>query len=253
MEREIRIPLPEGKILYSVLNQKSDSKNLIILVHGLPGSDLDHPIFAASRYFPKRGFATLRINLYHWKPHARKLLECTTKTHGEDVTRAIDYSRKKLKFKKIFLAGHSWGGPSILFSDANQSDGISLWDPSSDLARCFPVKSRKPGIEAYAYNKPLNAYVADYGSITAISPAMLREARKHSTFKLKSLVRKIHRPIQFVIAQKGIWKKAAKKLFGAANESKSFTVIPGAFHSFQEEGKEIELFKATLDWFRKIK
>ena len=131
MEKVIKIKTSDKCVIYGMLNWKRKTNSLIIFFHGLSAYIDDEPFFNASRYFPNNGFATARISLYSYEKNARKLKTAMIKDHTNDIAAVVNYFKKK--FSKIYLIGHSLGGPSILLLNFNEVkvEGIVLWDPSN--------------------------------------------------------------------------------------------------------------------------
>ena len=149
MEKDVKIRTSDGKYIYGTFNVKGKREDsLVIFVHGLICDQNDHLYLNGSRFLNKQGFATFRFNLYGHQKNTRKLQQCTVEQHGKDVTTVINYFRKR--FHKVFLIGHSMGGPSILFSDASKVAGLIFWDPSIDL--------QKINKTVYKYNQKLDSY-----------------------------------------------------------------------------------------------
>ena len=128
MEREIKIKVSKKFFVRGRLSG-SLPQPLFIVVHGLPGSIYDGLHERATRWFAKQGFASFRFNLYDWQKDARQLIDCTLKTHAADLDAIIRYFRKR-GVKKIYVAGHSFGGPTIFLSRDQDFDAAVLWDPS---------------------------------------------------------------------------------------------------------------------------
>lgn len=240
METHVQIPLSKRKVVYGILNEKRKSDTVLLIVHGRPGTALDAPGLTASRFFPSKGISTFRVSLYFWKKGARKLMDSTTSQHGKDIDVVVGFLRKK--YKKVFVAGHSWGGPSIWFSDMTQMDGIILWDPSSDMKKTNAY---------FSYYKPMNAYKSKSGWVDFIPKKMYDEAGKYSAVAMGEKLSSVQTPMKFIMAGKGVWVKDGKIVYDSLSAPKSFTVIAGAGHHFAEEESEAKLFKETLSWIRK--
>ena len=243
MEKEIKIPVSGRKCIYGIL--RGSLKNpLIIFVHGLTGHMNEHLFYNASRYFERKEFSCFRFNLYGFEKDARKMAECDLSVHGRDLDSVIEYFKKK-KVKRIFVVGHSYGGPAVLFSEKKDYDGIVLWEPSYGLKGCF-------GRERYVTQ--LDAYLNDedwpYGVI--FSKKFLAD-RNVSNERIRKLIHDIRVPVEIICAGKGILIKGGRKYYAAANKPKKFTIIKKASHCFDEDGTEEKLFKETHFWLKKYK
>src|SRR4030042_6795500 len=229
MEKDIKIPIGNKKYIYGTL--RGSLKNpLLIFVHGFAGYKDEHIFFNGARFFEKKEFATFRFNLYHWKKDSRKLEDCTLSLHGQDLDAVVKYFRKK-GVKKIFVAGHSFGGVTVLLSKKKDFDAAVLWDSSGNRDVHLDVK----------YVKELDMYYfqeSAYGF--TISKAMYQECNKK--LKPTKLIQSMPMPIKVIVAGKGILVKEGRKLFQNANAPKDFAIIPNATHNFHEDNTEEILF-----------
>src|SRR3972149_9307131 len=128
METNLKIPTQDGKMIYARLRGPI-SQTLVVFVHGLGGRMDQHIFYNGARFLEKHHISSLRFNLYSWEKNARNLSDCTIETHSNDLDTVISYLRKQ-GAKKIFVVGHSFGGPTILLSKNKDFEGIILWDPS---------------------------------------------------------------------------------------------------------------------------
>jgi len=238
MEKAVVIPTFDGKKIYGILRGGFD-KPLLIFVHGFTGDMNKHLFFNAARFFEKKGFSTFRFNLYDWRKGARKLNECTLSLHGKDLDTVVDYFRKK-GVKKIFVAGHSFGGVTVLLSQGQGFDAAILWDSSGDKDVHLKAK----------YVKEIGKYLFEDGWAVnfTIGKAMYEENNK----KLvpTELIKKIKVPIKVIIASAGEMTEEGKKLFNAAKKPKDIAAIEGATHNFDEDGAEEKLFEETYSWIK---
>ncbi|MCR4324488.1 MAG: alpha/beta hydrolase [Candidatus Curtissbacteria bacterium] len=236
MEKQIKIPLGNKKYIYGTL-RGSLNNPLIIIVHGLGGFKDEHIHFNGSKFFEKKGYSVFRFNLYGYEKDARKLQDCTLATHAKDLDTVIAYFRKQ-KVKKIYVVGHSYGGPTILSSKNKNFDKIVLWDPSIDPEDIIKKEFKK--LEG------TDMYYVDWGLAVIMGKKMAKEDKK---VKPLELVKKIHVPIKFIFAGKGDMKKIDwDRYFNAANDPKSRVLLPEASHNFHEDGMEERLFNETLNW-----
>ncbi|MEK6902675.1 MAG: hypothetical protein AABX02_03770 [archaeon] len=241
METHIQFPAHDGKTIYGVVNTKGKKpKTVLLVIHGRPGAAHESPGLNAARFFPSKGIAVCRISLYGSKPNARRFMECTTKQHGKDIDATVRFLRTQ--YDHVFVAGHSWGGPSIWFSDTSKMDGIVLWDPSCDLRKCN---------KGYSFVSSLKAYMIQWNWPDLISKKLYDECEKYPLDKLIPFVKKITVPTKFILAEKGMWIPDGKKLYNILSGPKSLKILKGAGHLFSEEKAESELFRETLSWIRK--
>jgi len=217
----------------------SVKKPLIVLVHGLCGNMNEAMHYNAARYFEKHGFSSFRFNLYSWGKENRKLHECTLQTHGSDINTVLRYL-KSIGASQIFVVGHSYGFPSILVSKNRDFIAAVSWDGS------FLPRDKFDNLNKV---KQLKGRILDEGYFVIIGEGMVKEARKVDSAKM---LEKLGKPIKFITnTDKTGNFVGAKKMFKAASQPKAFKVIKGATHSFSEEGKQEELYKDTVSWFKK--
>lgn len=237
MEKQLKISVGKGKFVYGSYYGKPD-QSLIIFIHGFTGYKDEHIFFNGSRFFNKHGFSSFRFNLYGEQKDARKLHECTLSMHGKDLDAVISYFRKKGS-KNIIVTGHSFGGVTILLSQKKDFNSVILWDPS-DNPKTITNKAR--------FVKELDLYYFDeWGVAFAIGKKMVVENKKLHTL---ALIKKVHIPIKIIVAGDGALVDFGKAYYRAANEPKSFASIPGALHTFDQEGTEEKLFQETLSWLK---
>ncbi|MBI4017563.1 MAG: alpha/beta hydrolase [Candidatus Aenigmarchaeota archaeon] len=248
MKPDVKIHTKDNHIIYGKLTKaKPKSDKLIIVVHGMASHMDEMPYYNTTKFFPKRGFSVLRFNLYDWRPHARQLMDCTIRTHASDLAHVVSRMRKK-GFRKIFLTGHSYGGPTILLSDLKNVDGIVLWDPTDDLKEIWTNKKYLANLIKYV--KSLKSYYGLFGVNILVGKKM-----RDTDVALGDMTKRVtdvRIPIKFILAGKGILVKGGKRYYKNANKPKSIATIKNAGHSFNEEGAEERLFNETLKWFRRF-
>lgn len=255
MEKELKIKTTDNKKVYGVLrtpkkfiktktitklNKNIFGKGLVVLVHGLTGHKNEHHLFNAARFFEKKNYATFRFDLYSYEKDQRRLDKCTLKTHAQDLDSVISFFRRH-GASKIFVAGHSYGGLTILLSKKKDYNAIALWDATYNPKFFKGAK----------YIKEENAYVLDWGVKYIIGGAMIKEAKVLTPTKCNELIKNVHVPIKIIVAGNGDVEMRSAYVKNA-NEPKAYAVIKGATHVFDEDGTEEMLFKETYDWFRKF-
>lgn len=240
MEKQIKIRTLDKHVIYGMLNWQGETDSLIIFIHGISAYIDDEPFFNASRFFPKKGFATARISLYSHEKNARKLMSSTIKDHANDIQTVVKYFKKK--YSKIYLIGHSLGGPCILLSNLGNDllSGIVLWDPSNSdstfeetLITENGIIYTNWGIQIILHQKMVDEWI---------------ELRKH----LFSMAEKIQTPMKVICAGNGILWEKWEEYFAVNHTCQEFVKIEGADHSFYEEGAQEKLFIETLKFLRKI-
>lgn len=226
---------------YSVYGQLSGSlkKPLVVLVHGLCGSMQEGLIHEAAQWFASHGYATFRFNLYGWQKDARQLVDCTLKIHACDIDAVVRFFRRR-GVKKMYLAGHSYGGPTILQSKDQDFDAAVLWDPSYKMVLT-------KGKHAGKYVKSLNGYFMRWGVNVVIGKKLADEANK---LEWKKLTECFHAPLKIISAGNGELVEGARYYYKTANKPKSFDIIKEATHYFDDkEGMREEVYRISKKWF----
>ena len=244
MEKNIKIKISEK---YEIFGKMSGSTHqpLFIVIHGLPGSMDEDFYLNACRWFAKRGYATFRFNFYGAEKKSRQLMESSLQTHASDIDEIVKYFRNK-NFKKIFIAGHSYGAPSILLSRAQDFDGVVLWDPSYKVSF---LKTRSDS-RAPVYIKKMKGYVMNWGVNFILGEKMAKEA---DSIKWGELTKKFNVPLKIIVAGDGPLVSGAKHYFKTAHEPKELTIVKGATHYFNDtENMREEVYKISNNWFKKF-
>lgn len=244
MEKDLNIKIDAR---YSVYGRFSGSfrQPLFIVIHGLPGSYLQGFYERACFWFAKHGYATFRFDLYGWQKDARQLVDSTLKTHAADID-AVVRAFKKRGVKKIFVAGHSFGGPSILLSKEQRFDAAVLWDPSYDLS----FTKEKYGFPGGKYIAAVKGYFMRWGVNVIIGKKMAKEV---DAVRWAELTKKFHVPLKIIAAEKGVLVPGAKTYFTTAHEPKELEIVKGATHYFDDQEKmQEEVFELTKKWFQKF-
>ncbi|MCF7833845.1 MAG: hypothetical protein K9L98_02760 [Candidatus Pacebacteria bacterium] len=237
MEKLVKIKVAKDVYLYGKL--KGDfAKPLFVIVHGLTGDMEEKLIHDAVNFFADNGFATFRLNLYDWRPKARQFIDCDLKTSGFDVDQTVRYFRK-LGFQKVFIVGHSFGGPVIFSSKDQNFDAVALWDPSYKFM--FNKKIGK-------YIKELDGYIMPWGLTTVFSKKLIDET---NNLKWDFLAKNFKCPILVAVAGNGTLVKKAFNYYKFNLNQKKFKIIPKATHLFNDSDVvQNSLFKNTLVWFK---
>ena len=240
MERKVNIKAKDGHIIYGVLNSKRKSNKLVIFIHGLGGNPHESIFSNGMKYFTDKGLSTYRFAFYSWKRGANTLSKTTVASQAEYLNSVIKHFKKS--FKKIYLVGHSLGGPTIMAADAKGISAIVFWDSSYDL-RALKEEAR--------YNKKIDAYIANWGIEILIGKKMYQEFCK-APQPPQQVMGKIHAPVKFISAGKGPLTNGHKLLFKSTNEPKRHVIIEDAGHNFFEEGTEQKLFRETYSWINRF-
>ena len=243
MEKEIKIKTTDNYFIYGKMSG-TIHKPLFVVVHGLPGSMDEDLYLQATQWFAQHGYATFRFNLYGAEKNARQLMESTLKTHATDIDTIVRYFRKK-GFKKICLAGHSYGGPSILLSSDQVFDSTVLWDPSYKIS----FTKKYAGTLPAQYLKEVKGYLMRWGINVVIGKEMADEA---DTLKWNTLSKDFHVPFRIIAAEKGTLLVGAKQYGKVTSAMNDLVVLKDATHYFNDTGDMREkLFAASDEWFKR--
>ncbi len=218
---------------------------LVVMMHGRPGSGNELLQFLGARYLHEKGFSTLRLFMYDFEKTTRNLLDCTLQTHTEDFEAVVNYLKRQ-NVPKIFAVGHSYGGLTILKSQA-KLDGAVLWDPTHgliwhdepDLGTDFPKKTYDNVVvglagPGYITPKPMEDDDLAMGDTTNLAA--------HKGY-----------PLKLIAAGKGKMSHLGKRYIKAADEPKKFLEIADAHHQLEDSDEVMQkLFKETVQWFERI-
>lgn len=241
MEKNLKIKLSKKFSLYGKFSG-SISQPLFIIVHGLPGNMDEEFYYSATRWFGKHGFSTFRFDLYGSQNDARQLMNCTLKTHGSDLDAIIRYFRKR-GVKKVFVAGHSFGGLTIFCSQDQDFDRAVLWDPSYKIS----FTKTTYGFPGGKYIKEIHGYLMKWGVNLIIGKAMAKEV---DSLQWDLITRNFKVPFKVILAEKGALR-GAKKYLNSAKVEKDLMVVKGATHYFNDQkGMQEKIFRASEGWFR---
>lgn len=244
MEKTYRIALDDAFAAYGRLNFQDDAP-LFIMVHGLPCSIYDSFCASATDWFAKRGFSTFRFNLYGYEKDARQLIDCTLNIHAADLDAIVQHFRKR-GVKKIYVAGHSFGGPTILQSLHQNFDAVTLWDPSYKIS----FVHENYGFPGGKYVKSINGYLMRWGANTIIGKKMADEVE---ALNWDDLTTHFKRPLKIIAAGKGVLVPGSKQHFKHAHDPKELTIMKDATHYFDDAaGLQEEVFTQSKHWFEKF-
>lgn len=243
MEKTFKLKTSDGHTIYGVINTTDKKSNLLaVFVHGLTGHPNEHFFYNAAQQFPKKGVDVVRFSLYADGKDSRKLSECDVTTHSKDLDTVVRHFRNK--YKNIAVIGHSLGSPTILKSDISKVDVIVLWDPS-----CLWGKKAE-GLKQVSINNQAT-YVTDWGTETILNKNIVKEWEWFDAENELSLIAGLGKPLKVIAAGKGILVNGSKKYIKVAQKPKELTIIAGATHCFDEEGKEKILLDETILWIKR--
>ncbi|PID52000.1 MAG: hypothetical protein CR972_04375 [Candidatus Moraniibacteriota bacterium] len=238
MEKSISIPTNDGHVIHGTLNwQEPQSKKLIIFVHGFGSKQSRHLFFNGARFFPQNGFTTYRFDLYSPQEKGRNLIDCTITTHATDINTVVDHFCSE--YDEVYLVGHSLGGPSILQS-AQKVHAVVLWDPSLVLEDAH--------MDGWVYDDTRNVYVRKRGVEKVMNTKMYDEWKNSNA----DMIEKMKVPTKIICAGSSPRAERWDAIIDKVAVPYEYSIIDGAGHSFDEEGKEEMLFDETLTYLQQF-
>ncbi len=245
MRTSLRIPTSRTHGVYGIYDGVR-GKPLVIFVHGLPGSVVDGLHERACAWFAAHGYATFRYNLYGWQSDARQLIDTTLRILADDLDAIVRFFRSQ-GTKRIFVVGHSLGGPQILLAKEQAFDGAVLLDPSYDIS----FIKEKYGFPGGKYIRSLRGYFMQWGINTVIGRAMAQEV---DAIDWNALPKTFHKPLKIITAEKGVLVRGARAYFSHAQAPKNLQIVKGATHYFNDRpGMEDRVFASIFSWFEKYR
>lgn len=242
-EEKQSIPINNKLNIYGILNipERPINQTIIIFVHGLAASMNSHFFFNGSRYLNSKNYTTFRFDFYSSKSDARKLGNCSVQDHIDDLNKVIEYFSEI--YSKIFLIGHSLGGPICINSRHDKVTSMCLWDP----ALMPEGKSRDP--QRFYYEKRLDKYLFRTDMDIVLSKDLVEQTNLVNT----SILSKINVPTKIISAGKFPAKEVWNLVFDSIKEeTKEFYIIENSNHTFDFLGNEEELFEQTYGWLSKF-
>jgi len=240
-EEDTKIEIFDGKYLYAKLSGDIHQP-LFIMVHGL-AVDMKHGLYTqAVKWFSKKRYATLRFNLYGDEDDMRNMIDTTLAIHAEDIDLVVKHARQ-IGFKKVYIAGHSYGAASILMTKDLDVDKISLWDPSYKIS----FKNSLDNKDVSTFIEKSNGYMMHWPKPVLIGKDMANEAE---SLNWDTLAENIKTPMQIIYASNGHLEKGSRHYLNAATVEKEIVEIAGATHLFDDSDEVREkLFMETERWF----
>ena len=110
------LPMPDGDRLAARLDRQPGplARPLVVLVHGLAGSEASRPVVASMRYLVGQGWPVLRLNLRGALPSRPTAAGHYHAGRTEDLAEALRGLPADLTRYGIVLLGHSLGGNLVL-------------------------------------------------------------------------------------------------------------------------------------------
>ncbi|PID83407.1 hypothetical protein CSB11_01285 [Candidatus Campbellbacteria bacterium] len=214
----------------------SKSKKCIVIIHGLFGNSSEHQFYNSARFFAKKGYDVYALNMYTM---GKRQIDKNSITQQVKDLEEI-YEKVKRKYQKIFLIGHSIGGPIIYLSKVAQQENkvqaCALWEPTIN-----PVGVEKD----FKFKKGINAYYT-FGFL--VSKKMVSDLKKLTSEKIS----KIKKPFLLVLNTKGGLYKNWKKAYEFIRTDYETLYLKNSGHNFSKNNQDQILYKETLKYFNKF-
>ena len=241
-ESDLVFDLDDGKKIHGVLRGGINTESkLVVIMHGLFGGPKKSILtYLASRYLHDHGYITLSLYMYDSHEQYRDIVDCSLETHIGDFEQVIHQLHSEFSCK-LFAAGHSFGGLTILGSRV-KLDGAVLWDPSHGLA--------------WSGDQPLDRWNGESAQFLTsnrgrgdmrpkILQSQLEELGDTSTW-----ARDIAYPTKIITGDQSVIYKYVPRYYDELKVKKDLVVIRGAGHSFNEQDVHMErLLAETVEWF----
>jgi pimeloyl-ACP methyl ester carboxylesterase len=242
-ERPFVLDTPDGAKIYGVLTRaEARSGRAVIMAHGFTGT-LDGFVHRAARdRFLAAGYDVCRFDFYSWEAGARALRDVTLAVQAADLRQVHAHLRPD--YERLYLAGHSYGGTTLLLSGIADAAAFCLWDslfvPSAIWSEPAPLAAFEPVLGLYLTCDQFRAQVG---------PAMVEEGRALDRAAMERVAATVTVPTRVIVAADGGFTDVAQDFSGALGGPHDTVVIQGANHVFTSGTCIDGLCDATLDWF----
>jgi|TARA_R110002126_G_scaffold13118_1_gene55896 hypothetical protein len=232
---------------YAARNDKG-CKRLIINIHGLTESQWGYLQLNSVTPFTDAGYDVFNFSFYDRLPKSRRLSTSTLSTHQDDLMHVINHF--KAEYDSLYLTAHSLGGLVSLILNPKDIKAISFWDPAFDVTHFWNVA------QCLTPLKEKDAYILDYGAEYVIGRAMVEEITHYPNAACLALAETFSTPAQLIIPEQSIFM--ASPHTSPAEYERKFTngaeliTINQTDHCFYGTGKDLALFKNTLNWFNRF-
>jgi predicted alpha/beta-fold hydrolase len=116
--RRLEFPMPDGSgdVLLAMLHEPTEArgKPLVVLIHGLTGSEASSYVLLSSRHFLDLGYPVLRLNLRGAGPSQGHCSERYHAGRSEDLRLVLGQMDGRLAGRGLLLIGFSLGGNLML-------------------------------------------------------------------------------------------------------------------------------------------
>lgn len=235
------IPTSDGKMIYGITNSVGSSDKCIVMVHGLTGHMNEFQNKIAASYMAAKGYDVIRFNLYGGGEGSRILTECTLKTHAKDLKAVLEEKAKS--YKKIFLTGHSYGGPTVMIAEPKMAKAICLWDPSFDMPAIWSWDDVK-----LTRRNDMNLFQTQLESV--LSDEFVKEGKtQYGEEECLSLSELVNSPILVLHADGFRYAKQTTSWHSAGHADNKRILLEDTDHCFWNNQNIEKVLKHTLEWF----
>lgn len=245
-EQKWTIPTADGHLIYGVTNYAGGepSDKCIVIVHGLTGH-IDEKIHAESaRFFPEKGYDLIRFFLYTEEHEgARSIRDATLRGQADDLNTVL--TEKAAGYEKLFLAGHSYGGPTIMVAQPRQATALCLWDPTFDVPKMWARENikREDG-RCYVI---WGDYAAEIGE-----PLVAEGTANYNGEACLALVECLNCPTMVIHGGESHYIGDEISYHSAGHPLNERKIVDGADHCFNNGDTCDTLLEYTYDWFERF-
>jgi pimeloyl-ACP methyl ester carboxylesterase len=240
----IDLPNTDGLKIKCILRGSLESP-LVVMMHGLGGKPNSLIQYLGARYLHENGFSTLRLAMYDTLPQTRNLIDCTLMTHITDFETVVSYLRDK-GVDCIFAEGHSYGGATILGSQA-MLEGAVLWDPTHGN---YWAEKRYEKYAAQFPEKLVGDIYIGLSGAGYLIPKAIEDYDRGVGDTAQWATGKGY-PLKIIAAGSGAMADLGQKYIDVADEPKQCIVIEGAGHNFDDSDEVMmQLLSETESWFK---
>ena len=231
----------DGKTIYGITNSAVDTDRCIVMVHGLTGHMNEFQNKVAASCMAARGYDVIRFNLYGGGENSRILTDCRLQIHAADLNAVLEEKTKS--YKKVFLSGHSYGGPTVMIAEPKMAKAIYLWDPSFDLPSIWSWDDVK-----LVHRNNMNLFQTQVESV--LSDEFVEEAKtQYGEKECLALSESINAPILVLHADGFRYAKQTTSWHSAGHPDNKHILLEDTDHCFWNNQNIEKVLKHTLNWF----
>lgn len=253
-------------MLHVEVDEVSESKAVIILVHGL--AEHLHRYDELAMYLNEEGYTTIRYDQRgHGHSENKDGKPVYIKSYwelGEDVHTMVKYAKGRYPTKKIYLIGHSMGGFSVFLYGTKYPGEVNGIITSGALTRgnnkgLFSfTEDMTP--ETYLPNalggkvctdaKVVEAYAEDSFVPKEISASMLMEMQRGVSY-LKANAAQFRDSVLLLHGQEDglVAEEDSRETYGEISSAdKGLIIYPKLYHEIFNEPKKYDIYEDVISW-----